>query len=59
MNSTKTRVHGWPLDLVRSLSAVGMQLFTTDDARKYLPEDAALWLALVRLQKAGWLKRLE
>jgi hypothetical protein len=59
MNSMKRRVQGRPLDLVRSLSAAGKQVFTTDDARKYLPEDAALWLALTRLQKTGWIKRLK
>ncbi len=53
MNSMKPRVQSWPLNLVRSLSAAGKQVFTADDARKYLPEDAALWLALTRLQKAG------
>ncbi len=59
MNSIKRRVQGRLLDLVRSLSAAGKQVFTADDARKYLPEDAALWLALTRLQKAGWIKRLK
>ena len=59
MNRVKPRVQGRPLDLVRSLSAAGQQVFTTGDARKYLSEDAALWLPLTRLQKAGWIKRLE
>lgn len=59
MNSMQPRSQRRPLDLVRSLSAAGKQVFTTDDARKYLPEDAALWLALTRLQKAGWIKRLK
>jgi predicted transcriptional regulator of viral defense system len=59
MDSMKSRSQGRLLDLVRSLSAAGKQVFTTDDARKYLAEDAALWLALTRLQKAGWIKRLK
>jgi predicted transcriptional regulator of viral defense system len=59
MNGMKRRSQGRPLDLVRSLSAAGKQVFTTDDARKYLSEDAALWLALTRLRKAGWIKRLK
>lgn len=59
MNSIGRRVHGRPLDLIRSLSVAGKHVFTADDARKYLAEDAALWLALRRLQKAGWIKRLK
>jgi predicted transcriptional regulator of viral defense system len=59
MNSIKRRVQGRLLDLVRRLSAAGKQVFTADDARKYLAEDATLWLALTRLQKAGWIKRLK
>ena len=39
MNSMNPRVQGRPLDLVRSLSAAGKQVFTTDDARKYLTRD--------------------
>lgn len=59
MNSMTRRVQGRPLDLVRSLSAAGKHVFTADDARKYFPENTALWLALTRLQKAGWIKRLK
>jgi hypothetical protein len=57
MNSTRPRSQGRPHDLVRSLRAAGKQVFTPDDAWKYRPEDAGLWLALTLLQKAGWIKR--
>jgi predicted transcriptional regulator of viral defense system len=59
MNGMKRWIQGRPLDLARSLSAAGKQVFTTGDARKYLSEGAVLWLALTRSQKAGWIKRLK
>ena len=59
MNSTSMRNQGRPLDLARGLSAAGKQVFTVSDARSFLSKDEAVWLALTRLQKAGWVKRLK
>lgn len=58
-NSMRHTSHVRSLDLVRRLSAAGKHVFLVQDARKYLPDDGALWVALTRLQKAGWIKRLK
>ena len=59
MTSNKTKPQTRSLDLLRVLSEAGKHVFSIADARKYLSHDAALWAALTRLLKAGWVRRLK
>ena len=59
MTSKQAKPQTRSLDLVRALSEAGRHVFTVADARKYLSHDASLWLALTRLLKTGWIRRLK
>ena len=59
MSGIVGKAKGTPLDLLRNLSAAGKHVFTVADAREHLPNRAPPWLALTRLLKARWIKRLK
>jgi predicted transcriptional regulator of viral defense system len=59
MTSKQAKPQTRSLDLVRALSEAGRHVFTVADAREYLSHDASLWLALTRLLKTGWIRRLK